>query len=120
MAVISNHQNHQRCQQQLYVMRFSFVLPHQKGWLRDCLHCCSLWEFCPSSAPTCIVLFFYLLFTRFWLISVLYSVWWFVDYDTPSRGGRRVPFLCGLKVWEHMRDYFPIKVRRQPLEMCCP
>ncbi|KAK7925414.1 hypothetical protein WMY93_007724 [Mugilogobius chulae] len=24
--------------------------------------------------------------------------------------GRRVPFLCGLKLWEYMRDYFPIKL----------
>lgn len=63
-----------------------------------------------SSAPTCILLFFYLLFTRFWLISVLYSIWWFFDYDTPAHGGRRVSFLCDLKVWEYMRDYFPIKV----------
>jgi len=61
-------------------------------------------------APTCIVLFIYLVFTRFWLVSVLYAVWWFIDYDTPSRGGRRVPFLCDLKVWEYMRDYFPIKL----------
>uniref|UniRef100_A0A8C6TRK9 Acyltransferase n=1 Tax=Neogobius melanostomus TaxID=47308 RepID=A0A8C6TRK9_9GOBI len=61
-------------------------------------------------APLCIVLFFCLLFTRFWLISVLYSVWWFIDYDTPFRGGRRVPFLCGLKMWDHLRDYFPVKL----------
>ncbi|CAL1573942.1 unnamed protein product [Knipowitschia caucasica] len=61
-------------------------------------------------APLCIALFFYLLFTRFWLISVLYCVWWFLDYDTPSRGGRRVPFLCGLKLWDYMREYFPVKL----------
>ncbi|XP_041865272.1 2-acylglycerol O-acyltransferase 2 [Melanotaenia boesemani] len=61
-------------------------------------------------APTCIFLFFYLLFTRFWLISVLYALWWYYDYDTPARGGRRAPFLCGLKLWECMRDYFPIKL----------
>lgn len=65
-----------------------------------------------SSAPTCIFLYFYLLFTRFWVISVLYSIWWFFDYDTPSRGGRRVSYLCRLKVWEYMRDYFPVKVRK--------
>uniref|UniRef100_A0A672GVF6 Acyltransferase n=1 Tax=Salarias fasciatus TaxID=181472 RepID=A0A672GVF6_SALFA len=63
-----------------------------------------------SSAPTCIFLYFYLLFTRFWLVSVLYSIWWFYDFDTPGRGGRRVPFLCGLSVWDYMRDYFPIKL----------
>ncbi|XP_037324420.1 2-acylglycerol O-acyltransferase 2 [Pungitius pungitius] len=61
-------------------------------------------------APTCIVLFFYLLFTRLWLISVLYAVWWFFDYDTPSRGGRRVSWLCNLSIWKYMRDYFPIKL----------
>ncbi|XP_029030242.1 2-acylglycerol O-acyltransferase 2 [Betta splendens] len=61
-------------------------------------------------APTCIFLFFYLLFTRFWLISVLYAIWWFLDYDTPGRGGRKVPGLCALKLWEYMRDYFPIKL----------
>ncbi|XP_061608727.1 2-acylglycerol O-acyltransferase 2 isoform X2 [Phyllopteryx taeniolatus] len=61
-------------------------------------------------APTCIFLFVYLLFTRYWLISVLYSVWWFFDYDSPSHGGRRVPYLCGIKLWDYMRDYFPIKL----------
>ncbi|XP_033973155.1 2-acylglycerol O-acyltransferase 2 [Trematomus bernacchii] len=61
-------------------------------------------------APLCIFIFLYLLFTRFWLISVLYAVWWFYDYDTPARGGQRVPFLCGLKMWDYMRDYFPVKL----------
>ncbi|XP_062261852.1 2-acylglycerol O-acyltransferase 2 isoform X4 [Platichthys flesus] len=61
-------------------------------------------------APTCIFLFFYLLFTRYWLISVLYATWWYFDYDTPTRGGRRAPFICGLKVWGYMRDYFPVKL----------
>ncbi|XP_070411758.1 2-acylglycerol O-acyltransferase 2 isoform X2 [Nothobranchius furzeri] len=61
-------------------------------------------------ALTCIFVFFYLLFTRFWLISVLYATWWYYDFDTPACGGRRVSFLCGLKLWEYMRDYFPIKL----------
>ncbi|KAF3841490.1 hypothetical protein F7725_007352 [Dissostichus mawsoni] len=61
-------------------------------------------------APLCIFIFLYLLFTRFWLISVLYAVWLFYDYDTPARGGQRVPFLCGLKMWDYMRDYFPVKL----------
>uniref|UniRef100_A0A3P8SP50 Acyltransferase n=1 Tax=Amphiprion percula TaxID=161767 RepID=A0A3P8SP50_AMPPE len=70
-----------------------------------------LWVFSfLALAPICIFLYFFLLFTRFWLISVLYSVWLYFDYDTPARGGRRVPFLCGLKLWEYMRDYFPIKL----------
>uniref|UniRef100_A0A8C1GRX7 Acyltransferase n=2 Tax=Cyprinus carpio TaxID=7962 RepID=A0A8C1GRX7_CYPCA len=62
-------------------------------------------------APICIILFFFLLcYTRFWLISVLYAIWWYIDWDTPSLGGRKVPFLCRLRVWEYMRDYFPIKL----------
>uniref|UniRef100_A0A8C3AFZ1 Acyltransferase n=1 Tax=Cyclopterus lumpus TaxID=8103 RepID=A0A8C3AFZ1_CYCLU len=64
----------------------------------------------PQSSPTCILLFLYLLFTRFWLVSVLYAVWWFFDYDTPARGGRRVSMVCELKMWKYMRDYFPIKL----------
>lgn len=61
-------------------------------------------------APLCIVLFFLLLFTRYWLVSVLYAAWWFVDWETPSQGGRKIPFLCNLRLWDYMRDYFPIKL----------
>uniref|UniRef100_A0A8C1GQH6 Acyltransferase n=1 Tax=Cyprinus carpio TaxID=7962 RepID=A0A8C1GQH6_CYPCA len=61
-------------------------------------------------APTCIILFILLLFTRFWLISVLYAIWWYIDWDTPSHGGRKVPFLRRMRIWEYMRDYFPIKL----------
>ncbi|XP_077197345.1 2-acylglycerol O-acyltransferase 2 [Paroedura picta] len=59
-------------------------------------------------AQCCIVLFAGLLFTRFWLISALYAVWWAWDWDTPSKGGRRAPFIRNSVVWRHMRDYFPI------------
>ncbi|XP_040195963.1 2-acylglycerol O-acyltransferase 2 [Rana temporaria] len=61
-------------------------------------------------AQTCIILFFALLFTRFWIISVLYGIWWFTDWDTPREGGRRSPFLQNHAVWRYVRDYFPIKL----------
>ncbi|XP_051972919.1 2-acylglycerol O-acyltransferase 2 [Xyrauchen texanus] len=61
-------------------------------------------------APCCAVLFVYLFFTRFWLISALYATWWYIDWDTPSQGGRKVPLLCRMPVWEYLRDYFPIKL----------
>ncbi|KAM5179988.1 2-acylglycerol O-acyltransferase 2 [Mantella aurantiaca] len=61
-------------------------------------------------AQTCIILFFALLFTRFWIISVLYGIWWFIDWDTPSQGGRRSHFLQSHAVWRYLRDYFPIKL----------
>ncbi|NXM06532.1 MOGT2 acyltransferase, partial [Tyrannus savana] len=59
-------------------------------------------------APCCIAAFIALLFTRFWLLSALYAVWWVIDRDQPRRGGRRVQFLRNCAVWRHMRDYFPI------------
>nr|XP_006627832.1 PREDICTED: 2-acylglycerol O-acyltransferase 2 isoform X1 [Lepisosteus oculatus] len=61
-------------------------------------------------AQCCYVLFFALIFTRFWLISVLYATWWFIDRDTPSHGGRRLPFMNNLPLWKYLRDYFPVKL----------
>uniref|UniRef100_A0A8C5MM75 Acyltransferase n=1 Tax=Leptobrachium leishanense TaxID=445787 RepID=A0A8C5MM75_9ANUR len=59
-------------------------------------------------AQTCIILFFVLLFTRFWIISVLYGIYWFYDWDTPSQGGRRSQLIKRFAIWRYMRDYFPI------------
>ncbi|XP_066555634.1 2-acylglycerol O-acyltransferase 2 [Amia ocellicauda] len=61
-------------------------------------------------AQCCCVLFIALLFTRFWLISVLYATWWFIDRDTPSHGGRRLSFMHKLPMWRYLRDYFPVKL----------
>ncbi|XP_018426733.1 PREDICTED: 2-acylglycerol O-acyltransferase 2-A-like, partial [Nanorana parkeri] len=61
-------------------------------------------------AQTCIILFFVLLFTRFWIISVLYGIWWFIDWDTPSQGGRKSHYLQSHVVWRYLRDYFPVKL----------
>ncbi|KAM4698982.1 2-acylglycerol O-acyltransferase 2 [Discoglossus pictus] len=59
-------------------------------------------------AQTCIILYIALLFTRFWIISVLYGIWWYLDWDTPSKGGRRSHLLRRSAVWRYLRDYFPI------------
>uniref|UniRef100_A0A8D0G6J9 Uncharacterized protein n=1 Tax=Sphenodon punctatus TaxID=8508 RepID=A0A8D0G6J9_SPHPU len=61
-------------------------------------------------AQCCIALFIVLLFTRFWLVSVLYASWWALDWDTPSKGGRRIHCVRNSVVWRYMRDYFPITV----------
>ncbi|XP_040202653.1 2-acylglycerol O-acyltransferase 3 [Rana temporaria] len=62
------------------------------------------------------LLLIYLLFTSFWLISVVYFCWLLIDWDTPSRGGRRVHWVRKWTVWKHFRDYFPIKlVQASPL-----
>ncbi|KAM8974937.1 2-acylglycerol O-acyltransferase 2 [Pelodytes ibericus] len=59
-------------------------------------------------AQTCIVIFILLLFTRFWIISVLYGVYWFFDWDTPSQGGRINHAMRRWALWRYLRDYFPI------------
>ncbi|XP_010017113.1 PREDICTED: diacylglycerol O-acyltransferase 2-like, partial [Nestor notabilis] len=52
----------------------------------------------------------YLVFTSFWPIPALYLAWIIFDWDTPEKGGRRLPCLRRWTVWRHFRDYFPVKV----------
>ncbi|XP_030332402.1 2-acylglycerol O-acyltransferase 2 [Strigops habroptila] len=59
-------------------------------------------------AQCCVAAFIALLFTRFWLLCVLYAVWWFKDRDKPSNGGRRIHAIRNSVVWRYMRDYFPL------------
>ncbi|XP_042315776.1 2-acylglycerol O-acyltransferase 2 [Sceloporus undulatus] len=59
-------------------------------------------------APCCIGIFIGLLFTRFWLISVLYGAWWAYDWDRPSNGGRKIQLIRNWVAWRYMRNYFPI------------
>ncbi|KAM8835953.1 2-acylglycerol O-acyltransferase 3b [Synchiropus picturatus] len=58
----------------------------------------------------CIILLVALMFTWLWPISALCFTWLVIDWDTPERGGRRSAFVRKWKVWEHFRDYFPIKL----------
>ncbi|NXH72229.1 DGAT2 acyltransferase, partial [Hydrobates tethys] len=57
-----------------------------------------------------LLLLIYLVFTRFWPISALYLAWIIFDWDTPEKGGRRLPCLRRWPVWRHFRDYFPVKL----------
>ncbi|NXY13678.1 DGAT2 acyltransferase, partial [Atrichornis clamosus] len=57
-----------------------------------------------------LLLLIYLLFTRLWLIPALYLAWIVFDWDTPEKGGRRLPCLRRWTVWKHFRDYFPVKL----------
>ncbi|NWZ49948.1 diacylglycerol O-acyltransferase 2-like [Haliaeetus albicilla] len=57
-----------------------------------------------------LLLLIYLVFTSFWPISALYLAWVIFDWDTPEKGGRRLPCLRQWPVWRHFRDYFPVKL----------
>ncbi|KFQ36855.1 PREDICTED: 2-acylglycerol O-acyltransferase 2 [Merops nubicus] len=59
-------------------------------------------------AQCCTAVFILLFFTRFWLVSVLYATWWFIDREKPRKGGRRIHVIRNSIVWRYMRDYFPI------------
>ncbi|XP_057612588.1 2-acylglycerol O-acyltransferase 2 [Chionomys nivalis] len=61
-------------------------------------------------AQICIAIFIGLLFTRFWLFSVLYATWLFLDWDKPRQGGRTSQFVRRWTIWKYMRDYFPVNL----------
>ncbi|XP_043337206.1 2-acylglycerol O-acyltransferase 2-like [Cervus canadensis] len=61
-------------------------------------------------AILCSVVFIGLLFTRFWIISILYAVWWYLDRAKPWQGSRHFDVLRRCVVWKYMKDYFPISL----------
>ncbi|XP_076024354.1 2-acylglycerol O-acyltransferase 3b [Genypterus blacodes] len=59
---------------------------------------------------SCSFLLVYAMFTPLWPLSALYLVWLVMDRQTPEKGGRRTHFVRNWKVWDHVRDYFPVKL----------
>ncbi|KAM8898931.1 2-acylglycerol O-acyltransferase 3b isoform 1-T4 [Spinachia spinachia] len=58
----------------------------------------------------CIITMVYLVFTSLWPLPALYFLWLVIDWHTPERGGRKTTFVRRWKVWDHLRDFFPIKL----------
>ncbi|XP_053410627.1 2-acylglycerol O-acyltransferase 3 isoform X2 [Nycticebus coucang] len=44
------------------------------------------------------------------VLTFLFMVWLYLDWDTPEQGGRRSEWLRNWTIWKHLRDYFPIKL----------
>ncbi|XP_076606277.1 2-acylglycerol O-acyltransferase 3b [Chaetodon auriga] len=50
------------------------------------------------------------MFTSLWPLPTLYFIWLVTDWQTPERGGRRKMSVRRWRVWEHLRDFFPMKL----------
>ncbi|XP_063619561.1 2-acylglycerol O-acyltransferase 2-A-like isoform X2 [Cydia splendana] len=57
-----------------------------------------------------IYLFFKLLYSQYWWLAIIYSVWMLRDIDTPARGGRTFEWVRNWAWWRYYRDYFPLKL----------
>ncbi|XP_072033299.1 2-acylglycerol O-acyltransferase 2-A-like [Amphiura filiformis] len=55
---------------------------------------------------------FYLLFTSYYWVSFLVYTWIIIDRWTPRQGGRRYSWPRRWRIWEHMRNYFPIELHK--------
>ncbi|XP_040271083.1 2-acylglycerol O-acyltransferase 2-B-like isoform X1 [Bufo bufo] len=75
------------------------------------------WTFSFLALAQCsLVLYILLVCSQYWALAVLYSAWLYIDWDTPSTGGRRSEWVRSLTVWKYFANYFPIKlVRTAPL-----
>lgn len=61
-------------------------------------------------AQCCLAGFLLLLLSDWWILAALYAGWLWLDWDTPTSGGRRWEWLRRCALWTLFRDYFPIKL----------
>ncbi|KAM4677796.1 2-acylglycerol O-acyltransferase 2-like [Discoglossus pictus] len=70
-----------------------------------------------AMAHCCLAIFALLLISKYWYLALLYGIWLYIDWETPSRGGRRSDWVRRWTVWRYFAEYFPIKlVRTAPLD----
>ncbi|XP_051800464.1 2-acylglycerol O-acyltransferase 2-A-like isoform X2 [Acanthochromis polyacanthus] len=61
-------------------------------------------------AQCCLAGFVLLALSDWWLLALLYAGWLWLDWDTPTSGGRRSGWIRSWMVWEYFRDYFPLRL----------
>ncbi|MED6233043.1 2-acylglycerol O-acyltransferase 1 [Ataeniobius toweri] len=59
-------------------------------------------------AQCCLAAFVLLALSDWWILALLYAGWLWLDWDTPTTGGRRSQWVRNWTVWEYLRDYFPL------------
>ncbi|XP_045920579.1 2-acylglycerol O-acyltransferase 1 isoform X3 [Micropterus dolomieu] len=61
-------------------------------------------------AQCCLAAIVLLALSDWWMGALLYAGWLWLDWDTPSSGGRRSQWVRTWRVWDYFRDYFPLKL----------
>ncbi|XP_074484508.1 2-acylglycerol O-acyltransferase 2-A isoform X1 [Sebastes fasciatus] len=59
-------------------------------------------------AQCCMAAFVLLALSDWWMVSLLYAGWLWLDWDTPTNGGRRSQWVRSCRLWDYFRDYFPM------------
>ncbi|MEQ2195596.1 2-acylglycerol O-acyltransferase 1 [Xenoophorus captivus] len=59
-------------------------------------------------AQCCLAAFVLLALSDWWILALLYAGWLWLDWDTPTTGGRRSQWVRNWTAWEYLRDYFPL------------
>ncbi|XP_071949831.1 2-acylglycerol O-acyltransferase 2-like [Antedon mediterranea] len=62
--------------------------------------------------PTIVIITTYLLFTKYYWITILLYSWTWYDRQTPQRGGRRSDYFRSLSVFKGLADYFPMRLHK--------
>ncbi|XP_026321870.1 2-acylglycerol O-acyltransferase 2-A-like isoform X2 [Hyposmocoma kahamanoa] len=67
-----------------------------------------------------ICLFLKLVYSDYWWLAIIYSIWFLNDIDVCNKGGRKYEWVRNWSWWRYYRDYFPIKlVKTTDLDCSC-